>query len=79
MSTANGENPESASGTLVESKAKKVRKEWKYDPPPVVMDCTKWVKSEEVQLDHYHSDINLVVRAPASRHGFIKFLIINNV
>lgn len=42
-------------------KVSKPKKEWKYDPEIIVMESTLWLDSEEVQLDKYHSDINMVV------------------
>ncbi|XP_067941601.1 heterogeneous nuclear ribonucleoprotein U-like isoform X2 [Watersipora subatra] len=64
--------------TSVDEKAEiePTKREWKYDPAVVIMENTDWVESEKTQLDKYHSDINMVIKAdgvncfPLSKFGF---------
>ena len=39
----------------------KPKKEWKYDPEPVVMEETNWLARKEFQLDRYNCHLNAVV------------------
>lgn len=39
----------------------KPKKEWRFDPEPIVMEVNSWLSSKDVQLDRYNCHLNAIV------------------
>lgn len=39
----------------------KPKKEWRFDPEPIVMEETTWLTSTDIKLDKYNCHLNAVV------------------